>query len=161
MAISDEKLFEMIYSRHCDKGTDAVIREFDEYKSRLLARELGHDIIDVSPSAPKAIESNTSSSEDKFIPVALTKKDLTRKLNLDAAKTDDAIVCCICGKSFNSLPIHLKRIHKTTPELYNKLCGYPEDTVLMSRNYEEKSKANASKLHTMKKNYDPSKKKAQ
>ena len=63
----------------------------------------------------------------------------------DAIKKD-AILCCICGKSMNSINArHLASHNGLTKEGYLKLCGYPADQVLMSRDHLKKMQAQVVK----------------
>jgi len=79
---------------------------------------------------------------------SLTRGYTRRSLKVkpqDAIKKD-SITCCICGKSMNSINArHLASHNGLTKEGYIKLCDYPADQVLMSRNHLEKMQTQVRK----------------
>lgn len=54
-----------------------------------------------------------------------------------AAITDDAIHCLICGKGFKSLTRHIKSAHTITPEQYREAFGLPEDYPMKATGLEQ------------------------
>ena len=71
--------------------------------------------------------------------VGYTRRNL--KVKPQDAITQDAILCCICGKKLTSITSrHLASHNGLTKDGYIKLCGYPADQSLMSLNYLEKMK---------------------
>ena len=84
----------------------------------------------------------------KPVKESLTKGYTRRNLKVkpqDAIKKD-SIMCCICGKSLNSINArHLASHNGLTKEGYLKLCDYPKDQVLMSLNHLDKMQAQVRK----------------
>ena len=78
----------------------------------------------------------------------LTKGYTRRSLKV---KPQDAIQkahinCCICGKKMNSINTrHLASHNGLSKEGYLKLCGYPEDQVLMSLDHHARMQAQVRK----------------
>jgi predicted transcriptional regulator len=73
-----------------------------------------------------------------------TRRSLKAKPQ-DAIKKD-AIICCICGKSMNSINArHLASHNGLTKEGYLKLCDYPANQALMSLNHLAKMQAQVRK----------------
>jgi predicted transcriptional regulator len=81
------------------------------------------------------------------------KESLTRgytrrslKVKPQNAITKDAIICCICGKSMNSINArHLASHNGLTKAGYLKLCDYPANQVLMSLNHLAKMRTQVHK----------------
>ena len=145
MAIDNDdlQLFQIIYAQYPDKPMEFIQEEVLKAKMALLANS---EVL-----AAKA-ENDKKAAEDngpRF--VELKKSDLLYKTRseIDNAIADDSITCCICGRKMNSLGAHLKRVHHVNPKDYNRVCGYPEDTILMSKNYLVKARANAEKAQSM------------
>ncbi len=70
----------------------------------------------------------------KSLTCGYTKRNL--KVKPEDAITNDKIICCICGKSGQTLTSrHLVTHNGITPEGYKKLCGYDADIPLMSKKH--------------------------
>jgi len=98
-------------------------------------------------SLPEAVAGQISEGP-KAMKESLTKGYTRRSLKVKPqdAITKDAIICCICGKSMNSINArHLASHNGLTKEGYLKLCDYPADQVLMSLNHLAKMRTQVSK----------------
>ena len=125
----DFKLFEIIYANHAGQPWEFIQEQLLKAKEALLVND---EII----TRQKEINARVAVSVDSsFIPLSKADLVIKSRADIDAAIGDDTITCCICGRSFKSLGAHLKRQHKVDPEDYRRVCGYPADTSLMSRNY--------------------------
>jgi len=97
---------------------------------------------------PKAVSDGQSPEETQAVKESLTRGYARRNLKVKPqdAIQKDAITCCICGKSMNSINArHLASHNGLTKEGYLKLCGYPADQTLMSLNHLTKMKAQVRK----------------
>ena len=97
---------------------------------------------------PEAAGDGQTPEGAKTVKASLTKGYTRRSLKVkpqDAIKKD-SILCCICGKSMNSINArHLASHNGLTKEGYLKLCDYPADQVLMSLNHLAKMQAQVRK----------------
>ena len=131
---------------------DKPLEELQELalKAQQAALKNWKKMQDFDPESDKTI-STTATSVDQNQKLALEtdskKKDfyiffkrdmlLTQdQTEIDAAlkEDDDKLKCCICGKKFPNLKVHLKKVHQVSDEDYIKACGYPEGTDLRSKN---------------------------
>ena len=89
-------------------------------------------------SSPEGASDGQNPEGAKAVKESLTRGYTRRNLKVkpqDAIKKD-SIICCICGKSMNSINArHLASHNGLTKEGYLKLCDYPADQVLMSLNH--------------------------
>ena len=101
-----------------------------------------------SESLPEAVSNGHIQEGAKTGKASLTKGYTRRSLKVkpqDAIKKD-SIICCICGKSMNSINArHLASHNGLTKEGYVKLCDYPADQVLMSLNHLAKMRTQVRK----------------
>jgi predicted transcriptional regulator len=89
-----------------------------------------------------------SLEESKPVKESLTRGYTQRSLKVKPqdAIQQDAIVCCICGKSMSSINVrHLASHNGLSKEGYLKLCGYPAEQALMSLNHLARMKAQVQK----------------
>ena len=141
MAIDNDdlQLFQIIYAQYPDKPMEFIQEEVLKAKMALLANS---ELL-----AAKAENDKKAAEEEEPHYIELKKSDLAIKTRseIDNAIADDSITCCICGRKMNSLGAHLKRVHHVNPKDYNRVCGYPEDTNLMSKKCLVKARANVEK----------------
>ncbi len=93
-------------------------------------------------------------SEEKPVKTSITCGYTKRKLMVKPsdAITRDKITCCICGKEGQTLTErHLATHNGLTREGYLKLCGYPEDQVLMSERHVARMRNNIVKAQEARK----------
>jgi len=97
---------------------------------------------------PDAVSQDQAAEPAKPEKESLTKGYSRRSLKVKPqdAIQKDAILCCICGKSMNSINArHLASHNGLTKEGYLKLCGYPANQALMSLNHLKKMQAQVVK----------------
>ena len=122
---------------------------YRELITRVYALNSQLKIGELEPLPPEAAGDGQQATEvAKPVKESLTKGDTRRSLKVkpqDAIKKD-SILCCICGKSMNSINArHLASHNGLTKEGYLKLCDYPANQVLMSLNHLTKMQAQVRK----------------
>ena len=92
----------------------------------------------------KIQEKEAGKQEKNTITKGYTRRSL--KVKPQVAIQKGHIACCICGKEMNSINTrHLASHNGLDKEGYLKLCGYPEDQVLMSLDHHEKMQTQVRK----------------
>ena len=121
---------------------------YRELITRVYALNSQLKIGELESLTPEAAGDAKAPEAAKPVKESLTRGYTRRSLKIkpqDAIKKD-AILCCICGKSMNSINArHLAAHNGLTKEGYLKLCGYPADQVLMSLNHLAKMQAQVRK----------------
>ena len=130
----DLKLFEIIYAANSDKPMEFIQEEVLKAKEALLAND-----------AKVQAAQEAANNDVKKIEYQLIKRsDFVIKSREEIANAlgKDSVTCCICGRKMKSLGAHLRRVHHVDPNEYIKVCGYPENTCLMSDNAFAKARSN-------------------
>lgn len=127
------RLFEVVYDKHQDKPMPFIQEEL--YRTVLAVSDVERRLRerDCECLTEKEPEDN---KRHRLSPENLKIKDPEA---IQQSVGEDAITCCICGHEFQSLGAHLRRTHGISAREYCELCGLPEDTVLMSKNYYQKA----------------------
>lgn len=133
----DLKLFEIIYAANPDKPMEFIQEEVLKAKEALLAN-------DAKEQAMQAEKENAGKEPKKIEYQSVKRSDFVIKSREDIANAlgKDSITCCICGRKMKSLGAHLRRVHNVDPAEYIKVCGYPENTSLMTDTLFAKARAN-------------------
>lgn len=158
--IDDMQLLKMLMENNPGQPASFILEQYAVYKSSLLEInnriaaapgisefiEGGEQIaVRQNPTAPKPDKSDKESLTRGF-----TKRSL--KVKPDEAILDEAIICCICGKSCQTLTErHLALHNGLTREGYIKLCGYEAGQPLMARDHLARMKANVLKAQKARK----------
>lgn len=139
MPITDEALLKMMFDKHEGQPIEFIMEEYGKAKRRYL--EIEQELAQGTPTKmieverveePKKLEQGDKAvSKKERVEKHYTKDDLVS----DPAEAihDDYIVCCLCNKHFNTLGNHISSKHQIWSESYKKLCGYPSDLLLMSK----------------------------
>ncbi len=153
--IDQTQLLRMIMENNKGKSPAFILEQFSEY---LKGLNLIHgDSLDSQNSTCaenkecKKEEKTQEQTTKNSLTCGYTKRNL--KVKPETAIQKDQITCCLCGKAGKVLTErHLKSKHNgLTRQGYLKLCGYPEDQVLMSENHFASMKVNVSKAQQAKK----------
>lgn len=127
--VSDEALLKMIMEKHPDQDAEFIVGQFDIYKKMLL--HVGTATVE-NPMEAVCAEETPAAPVEETKKKRITKRSL--KVKPETAIQDDQILCCVCGNTYKSLTATHLKAHGLTPEEYRKVCGYPADQSLMSRN---------------------------
>ena len=63
----------------------------------------------------------------------------------EEAISDESVVCCLCGRSFQNLTAKHLLSHGISVDEYRKLCGYAPEQKLICSNLLEKLQENVQK----------------
>lgn len=145
---TDLRLFEIIYTQNHDRPMDFIQNEVYNAKKALLENDKRfHD--EKCPCEHEEVKQNEGVEpvriDEPQNKAVITRDSLVIKnpKKIKESIGDDEIVCCICGKKFQTLAAHVARTHGMTSKEYLNLVGLPEDTPLMSKNYYQKARAYA------------------
>jgi len=137
--LNDVELLKLIMDRNLGQPASYILEQFALYKAgiaevnaKLSSEPMGtFDFQDMT----KSLDSHSPEEGKKpSLTCGYTKRNL--KVKPEAAITDIAIACCICGQTFKTLTTrHLITHNGLTKEGYLKLCGYDPTTPLMSRQH--------------------------
>lgn len=142
MSLDDKDLFAAICARYSDQTIEFIMEQYE--KAKRINMGIEQRLSNPQPAQP-VVETETEVQVEAAVeePSAPHKKKYTKrslKIAPESAITDDLIYCCLCEASGQSLTAkHLEK-HGITVEEYKKLCGYPADQKLMSKNHLEKSR---------------------
>lgn len=136
MPITDEALLQIIFKQHEGQPIEFIMAEYG--KAKRLYQEIEQGLAQGAPCSTIDIEGvqvsgELPASEEKS---AEPRKRFTkRSLKCDPkeAITNDSITCCLCLKEFKVLNSRHLKSHGISAEDYKKLCGYPENQLLMSK----------------------------
>ena len=154
----DIRIFEIIYNKCSNKPMSFIKKEVIEAQKALL--DANEELKNYQPSAGFDEDGAFIVTEEEKVPCQLTRDDLMLKKPKEIRESigKEWITCCICGKNFKTLGAHLKRTHNISAEEYLKICGLPEDTVLMSQDHylqTQENIRNAYETRTKKRDEEP------
>ena len=149
MPISDEVLLQMMMKQHEGQPIEFIMAEYGKAKRLYLEIEQGLAQatnvptievvgVQVSGALPAAGEENTEPKK------RFTKKSL--KCDPKEAIKPESITCCLCDKPFKVLNSRHLKSHGISVEDYKKLCGYPENQLLMSKQEAKKAEKRGKAL---------------
>ena len=140
------ELMKAIISGNPGIGVDDAWKMYRELVTRMhaLNSQLKLGELGTMPGSASDEEAGEAKPEKESLTKGYTRRSL--KVKPQEAIQKDAILCCICGKSMNSINSrHLAAHNGLTKEGYLKLCGYPADQALMSQNHLAKMKTQVVK----------------
>lgn len=147
----------MIMENNPGQPASFVLEQYAIYKAGLTeinSRFAGVAVLADVMEGFAQVEAIASAAEPKAEKPSLTCGYTRRnfKVKPDEAIQDDAIYCCICGKKCQTLTErHIASHNGLSREGYLKLCGYPKEQALMSRNHLTRMKANVLKAQQARK----------
>lgn len=151
MPLTDDAIFNMVLTKYKEQPIEFIMDEYGKAKRCYLKieQDIAQDKpleIDVTPTkkSKELGEGNKAVSKDEMIEKQYTEDDLVS--NPEDAIHDDYIVCCLCGKKLKTLGNHITSKHQIKSTSYKKLCGYPSDLPLMSRQEAMGAKGRGKKL---------------
>lgn len=157
MSLSDKDIFMAICEKCKDQPIEIVMMEYEKavnLNAEIEKRRLADIQKTASVSEPVCKKSDVEVVPEKKTQEveiqAIAKKKYDKrsfKVKPNEAITDDLIYCCICGEGKKLLSsTHIQK-HDITVEEYKKLCGYPANLSLMSKNQLAKSHSSISLAH--------------
>ena len=148
--ITDFEILSLIMDRYPEQNTQFIVEQFTSLKAgiiqannKLAASEL---VMPDAECTDAAVES-AAVVENEVPQEAPRKKFSKRDLKVKPSEsiTDTVIKCCLCGKELRSLTSRHLAAHGITVEEYKKLCGFDEDTSLMSHEQYTRMRQNIEK----------------
>lgn len=160
MPLEDKDIFKAIFDRYCDQPIEFIMAQYEKAKllNRDIERRLSSPDAAAMPEAaqlPAAAPAAEAAPAPEVTPVPVpepkrpTKKDLVA--DPKKAISEDSIVCCLCGESFNTLTARHLKNHHISVEEYKYICGYPSTQKLMSFNLAATMARNVQKAQAARK----------
>lgn len=149
MPITDEALLQMMIKMLEGQPIEFIMGEYGKAKrlylevEQNLAQGLPATTIEVEstqeiPELPAA-EENKAEPKKRF-----TKRSL--KCDPKEAIKDETITCCLCGKQYKILNSRHLKFHGISVKDYMKLCDYPSNQLLMSKQEAKKAAKRGKEL---------------
>ena len=149
MPISDEVLLQMMFKQHEGQPIEFIMDEYGKAKRLYLEIEQG-----LAQGAAVQTIDVTDTKEGKKLPIGdeknkepgkrFTKRNL--KCDPKEAIKPESITCCLCDRPFKVLNSRHLKSHGISVEDYKKLCGYPENQLLMSKQEAKKAEKRGKEL---------------
>lgn len=148
MMISDAELLKLVMDRYPEQPVPFLIDQFTVMKAGLIQannRLAGNEFETLPESL--CICDEFQKEEPAAEPSSPKKRYTKRSLVVrpEEAISEEEIVCCICGKSFQNLTAKHIQSHDLSVDEYKKLCGYPPEQRLISSKLLNKLQSNVLK----------------
>ena len=130
--LDDKDIFNAVFSRNPNEPIEVIMHEYE--KARSMNAEIEKRLSGCSCDIVNAEQISAEASEPQKERKRYTRRML--KVKPEEAIGEDIIRCCICGKEGQIITAkHLEK-HGISVEDYKRLCRYPSDQMLMSKNRE-------------------------
>ena len=149
MPITDEALLQMMFKQHEGQPIEFIMAEYGKAKRLYLEIEQGLaqgangptiDVVGVQVGGElPAAEEENGEPKKRF-----TKRSL--KCDPKEAIKQESITCCLCCKQFKVLNSRHLKSHGISVEDYKKLCDYPKNQLLMSKQEAKKAEKRGKEL---------------
>ena len=148
MMISDAELLKLVMDRYPEQPVPFLIEQFTLMKAGLIQANnklagMDSEALSESLCCEEEVQKEKNDSEPSAPKKKYTRRNLVVKP--EEAISEQEIVCCICGKTFQNLTTKHIQSHDLTVEEYKKLCGYGPEQKLISSKLLNKLQANVLK----------------
>ncbi len=148
--ISDAELLKLVMERYPEQPSAFIIEQFALFKAGLIQANNKLAVMDAEEVVAEPVnpEEPVQESVDAPVSAAAPKKKFTKRnlvVRPEEAISEEAVVCCLCGRSFQNLTAKHLLSHGISVDEYKKLCGYAPEQKLICGNLLEKLQENVQK----------------
>ena len=128
--ISDAELLKLVMERYPEQPSAFIIEQFALFKAGLIQANNKLAVMDVEEvvAEPVALEEQVQEPADAPASAAAPKKKFTKRnlvVRPEEAISDESVVCCLCGRSFQNLTAKHLLSHGISVDEYRNCAVMP------------------------------------